>query len=342
MFLLCIRVPGLKGHDIPAQRYRLGFPSTALGFRRIALMFPKQRPGESSRASIARSLLHLLIICAAFWSSAIRAFKKSAITQAIRLQQNKIRQCAISLLIMNTRAFLPLFVGINLAAVVENAQSHEVPPKGGGPALSISRGPREVIAKEDIARAGRRLEIYRRVTHRRQDYAQTARPDTSPLTGGEVQKPILLPSEARSECPVGSPYNDTTHPLVAQNMSPSQKQMLVLLSEAHEEDLLSLVNTILKSSSAERLQTVVNAIRGLLVFGHCLIATYRDPVSRHWVPLPERDSLDRLTEAIAYMSWDCDQSFWEWGGSLDRPQVLLTERGVEEAERILEEDGWIV
>ncbi len=39
-----------------------------------------------------------------------------------------IRVCAISLLIMNTRALMALFVEINLAAVVEKAQSHEVPP----------------------------------------------------------------------------------------------------------------------------------------------------------------------------------------------------------------------
>ena len=41
--------------------------------------------------------------------------KKSAITHSIRLLQNKIRECAISLLIMNTRAFLSLIVGINPA-----------------------------------------------------------------------------------------------------------------------------------------------------------------------------------------------------------------------------------
>ncbi len=66
--------------------------------------------------------------------------KKSAITHSIRLLQNKIRECAISLLIMNTRAFLSLIVGINPGESAKTAQSHEVPPKGGGPALSLVEG----------------------------------------------------------------------------------------------------------------------------------------------------------------------------------------------------------
>ncbi len=56
-----------------------------------------------ARASCARRLSHELI-CADFRRPAIKASKKSAITQLTKLQRQGLRFCAISLLIVNTRS----------------------------------------------------------------------------------------------------------------------------------------------------------------------------------------------------------------------------------------------
>ncbi len=91
-------------------------------------------PRENRPAPASRALFFVYyIIWAEFSKSTACALKKSAITHSIRLLQNKIRECAISLLIMNTRAFLSLIVGINLAKALKRRNRTRCRRKAVGP-----------------------------------------------------------------------------------------------------------------------------------------------------------------------------------------------------------------
>ena len=126
-------------------------------------------------------------------------------------------------------------------------------------------------------------------------------------------------------------------------MTRLQKQILVLLSEAQEEDLVVLVNTLVKGDQSPHLmQDIVDARNELLTSGCCTMAAERDPVTLRLVELPFRESVDLLSQSLGSITWDADISLWVFGGASGRPEVVLTARGVEESDKILAEDGWIV
>jgi hypothetical protein len=125
-------------------------------------------------------------------------------------------------------------------------------------------------------------------------------------------------------------------------MTNDQKKMLVLLSEAEEEDLLVLINTVAKGDrSTQRMRAIVDAAKGLLTCGCCVMSERRNISTLRLVPLALRESSDLLSRSLGSIAWDGDESLWVWRGDNERPQVVLTSRGVDESHKILRDEGWI-
>jgi hypothetical protein len=122
-----------------------------------------------------------------------------------------------------------------------------------------------------------------------------------------------------------------------------KKQILVVLSEAQEEDLVVLINTLVKGDQSSRLmRDIIDATRQLILSGSCVMAEQRDSVTFRLVEMPVRESVSLLSQSQESITWDADRSLWVLDGEGERPEVVLTSHGVEEADRVLAEDGWIV
>jgi hypothetical protein len=122
-----------------------------------------------------------------------------------------------------------------------------------------------------------------------------------------------------------------------------KKQILVVLSEAQEEDLVVLINTLVKGDQSPRLmRDIVDATRELILSGSCVMAEQRHTVTLRLVEMPVRESVSLLSQSQESITWDADRSLWVLDGEGERPAVVLTSQGVEESDRVLAEDGWIV
>lgn len=121
----------------------------------------------------------------------------------------------------------------------------------------------------------------------------------------------------------------------------TERKIPGLLEEAGEEGLAALRNTMGGCRGLpEEIDTLRVALTSLVSHGLIEIAESREELSREWVPLPKPRALDALARLGSFVRWSSADRLWEWNEDAPRAQALLTDAGMQEAHRILSENGW--
>lgn len=115
-----------------------------------------------------------------------------------------------------------------------------------------------------------------------------------------------------------------------------QRLVLSLLHEAGEEDVVCLLNTIrVSNSSAVGLDAFVLVLKRLHTRGLCVTGDARDPATGTWI---DHAAPDEMLASIPSSVVKGDAG-WRWLPQQRPFSVLLTTAGMNEATRVLEEDG---
>jgi hypothetical protein len=120
-----------------------------------------------------------------------------------------------------------------------------------------------------------------------------------------------------------------------------QERILCLLEEAGEEEFCSLMNTVAKARGAPaEIEAMGKALTALVNGGLVEIAFVRDELSLNWIPLQTAEAHRFLQDLISSVQWSVADRLWRWRSKKPRGEILLTDLGAKQAERVLLEEGW--
>jgi hypothetical protein len=121
-----------------------------------------------------------------------------------------------------------------------------------------------------------------------------------------------------------------------------ERRVLALLEEAGEEDIATLVNTVINSRGlVSEIQVIRSALNSLLMRGLIEIARSRDETTRQWIAVSREQAVELLQQLTTNLNWSDDEQIWKWQHGLPRAETVLTSAGVVAANNVLREDGWL-
>jgi hypothetical protein len=126
-------------------------------------------------------------------------------------------------------------------------------------------------------------------------------------------------------------------------LSQIQRQILILLEEAGEENLAALTNSVgnAHDGSPQELEVVAAALTGLFAQGLVEASTSRDATSRHWIPEPKERARLLFADLRPLLRWSASEKSWKWeAADVPRVQALLTDTGSAAAREILAATGY--
>jgi hypothetical protein len=85
-------------------------------------------------------------------------------------------------------------------------------------------------------------------------------------------------------------------------MELTRKKILVLLSEAQEEDTVVIVNTLIDSDFTQgRMSDIVGMIAEFISLQYCVLSKDRDPTSLRAIELSPAESMDEIKKAQEFI-----------------------------------------
>jgi hypothetical protein len=129
--------------------------------------------------------------------------------------------------------------------------------------------------------------------------------------------------------------------MIGSFQTPRSNQLLALLEEAGEDDLLTLVNTVVKGHfSTEKLQEITNSFSELYALGFIGFGQKFNAETGEWTLLPDsvvRSLLSRLPNLV---QWSQEERYWKWPKREQIVFAVLTKIGALKAKEILAQEGW--
>lgn len=115
-----------------------------------------------------------------------------------------------------------------------------------------------------------------------------------------------------------------------------QRVLLSLLEEAGEEDVVCLLHTLHAShDSTLRVDDVVGALKRLRARGLCTTASARDAATGNWIEHDHTTADELIATIPSAVEWNGNR--WQWLPRHEEFSILLTDNGMTEARRVLEQ-----
>lgn len=115
-----------------------------------------------------------------------------------------------------------------------------------------------------------------------------------------------------------------------------QRVLLSLLEEAGEEDVVCLLRTLhVSHDSKMRVEDVVGALTRLRARGMCTTGSARDAATGKWTEHDHATADELIAKIPLAVDWYGND--WRWLPGQEEFSILLTDNGMNEARRVLEQ-----